>query len=67
VQAAFEDVDFCVRACKAGLQVVYDGDAVVRHHYEHTVMGLFWCGSWRAAAPRRRHRVLRQPTAEGAT
>jgi len=40
-QAAFEDVEFCVRAAKSGLQVAYDGDAVVRHHYDHTAMGLF--------------------------
>lgn len=45
MQAAFEDVEFCVRAAKSGLQVAYDGDAVVRHHYDHTAMGLFRCSS----------------------
>lgn len=43
MQAAFEDVEFCVRARKAGVVVTYDPDAVVRHHYDHTWPGLFRC------------------------
>jgi hypothetical protein len=42
-QAAFEDVEFCVRARKAGVPVTYDPDAIVRHHYDCTWLGLFRC------------------------
>lgn len=41
LQAAFEDVEFCVRARKAGVPVTYAADAVVRHHYDCTWLGLF--------------------------
>lgn len=40
-QAAFEDVEFCVRASKSGVHLCYDADAVVRHHYDTTAVGLF--------------------------
>ena len=50
-QAAFEDVEFCVRARKGGARVTYDLDAVVRHHYEHTVKGLFRSLPSRASQP----------------
>jgi hypothetical protein len=52
VQAAFEDVEFCVRARKAGVPVTYDADAIVRHHYDYTWLGLFRCkGVARVAFP----------------
>lgn len=41
VQAAFEDVDFCVRAVKLGLAINYDSEAVVRHHFDYSTTGLF--------------------------
>ena len=44
MQAAFEDVEFCVRARKAGVPVTYEPDAIVRHHYDCTWLGLFRCG-----------------------
>lgn len=44
LQAAFEDVEFCVRARKTGVPVTYDADAVVRHHYDFSWLGLFRCG-----------------------
>lgn len=40
-QAAFEDVEFCVRAVKQGVPMRYEADAVMLHHYDHTVGGLF--------------------------
>lgn len=45
MQAAFEDVEFCVRARKTGVPVTYDPDAIVRHHYDCTWLGLFRCGT----------------------
>ena len=39
--AAFEDVEFCVRARKAGISVSYAEDAVIRHCYEGDLHGLF--------------------------
>ncbi|KAK9845930.1 hypothetical protein WJX81_006218 [Elliptochloris bilobata] len=39
--AAFEDVEFCVRARKMGVSLTYCESAVVRHHYENGVGGLF--------------------------
>ena len=39
--ASFEDVDFCVCACKRGIPMTYNKDAVVRHHYDPGIMGLF--------------------------
>ena len=41
MQAAFEDVEYCVRAVKAGVDVHYEADAVVRHHYDFSAVGLF--------------------------
>ena len=40
-QAAFEDVEFCVRAVKGGIHICYESDAVVRHRYDCTAVGLF--------------------------
>ena len=39
--ASFEDVDFCVCARKRGIPVTYNKDAIVRHHYDAGIMGLF--------------------------
>ena len=43
LQAAFEDVEFCVRAVKGGVHICYEPDAVVRHRYDCTALGLFRC------------------------
>ena len=43
MQAAFEDVEFCVRAVKGGVHICYEPDAVVRHRYDSTALGLFRC------------------------
>ena len=39
--AAFEDVEFCVRARKRGISLTYAGDAVVSHDYTGGLWGLF--------------------------
>lgn len=39
--AAFEDVDFCVRARKNGIALRFSSTATVRHHYTSSVTGLF--------------------------
>ena len=47
IQAAFEDVEFCVRAIKEGVPVYYETDAVMRHHYDYTITGFFRFGTGR--------------------
>jgi hypothetical protein len=39
--AAFEDVEFCVRARKRGISLVYTPTAVVAHHYTGGLWGLY--------------------------
>eukprot|EP00884_Botryococcus_braunii_P008869 jgi/Botrbrau1/17984/Bobra.0457s0003.1 len=39
--AAFEDVEFCVRARKRGVALYLDRDAVVWHHYDISIKGLY--------------------------
>ena len=39
--AAFEDVEFCVRARKRGISLVYTPTAVMMHHYDRGMWGLF--------------------------
>ncbi|KAK9816901.1 hypothetical protein WJX72_006944 [[Myrmecia] bisecta] len=39
--AAFEDVEYCVRARKQGISLRYVKEAVVQHHYECDCRGLF--------------------------
>lgn len=43
--AAFEDVEFCVRARKLGTSIQYEREAVMRHHYNPGIWGLFRCCS----------------------
>ena len=50
-QAAFEDVEFCVRAVKGGIHICYESDAVVRHRYDCTAVGLFRCRARARARP----------------
>lgn len=40
-KAAFEDVDFCIRAKKQGITLTYNPRAVVRHHYGSGMLSLF--------------------------
>lgn len=39
--AAFEDVEFCIRAKKQGITLTYNPKAVVRHHYGAGLMALY--------------------------
>lgn len=39
--AAFEDVEFCVRARKRGVSLVYTPMAVMMHNYDEGMWGLF--------------------------
>ena len=34
-------MEFCVRAVKGGIHICYESDAVVRHRYDCTAVGLF--------------------------
>ncbi len=36
-------MEFCVRAVKGGIHICYESDAVVRHRYDCTAVGLFRC------------------------
>ena len=40
--AAFEDVEFCIRAKKKGIPMTYQPTAVMRHHYGEGLIALFW-------------------------
>ena len=37
----FEDVEFCVRARKNGISLVYQPAAVMMHHYDNALWGLY--------------------------
>lgn len=60
-----EDIDWCLRVWRAGLQVRYVPDAVVVHEYQKQIRKSMWGRkSWRAFADwyyiQRKHRALRR-------
>ena len=57
--AAFEDVEFCVRCKKAGAPLTYSKAAVVHHHYDCNVSGLFQ--QFKRYGMYEAHMVLRHP------